>query len=171
MVPPSAPGGARLGRPRLRLRAELLFVALPTATVLIVFAFVEDLTRQRLLFASLASSAFLICLDPEHPTNQVKTLIVSQIGAALVGFGALALLGPGYAAAALAMTATITALVALDLVHPPALSTALAFAFQDTRRAKLWVFALAVAMIAILVVLERACLWLLHRWRRTPERA
>ena len=155
----------RLGRPRLGVQAELLLVALPTATVLLVFALVEALSKQRLLFASLASSAFLIYLDPEHAANQVKTLLVAQIGAALVGFGALAVLGPGYPAAAVAMIVTIGALVVLDLVHPPAVSTALAFAFQDSRKVNLALFALAAGMIAILVVIERASLWLL-RWSR-----
>jgi hypothetical protein len=41
------------GRPRLSLRAEFVLVALPTLTVLIVFAAVDALSRQRLLFASL----------------------------------------------------------------------------------------------------------------------
>ncbi len=69
-------------------------------------------------------------LDPEHSTNQVKTLIVAQLAVAVLGFAALRTFGPGYAAAALAMVATTTLLVLADAVHPPALSTALAFAFK-----------------------------------------
>jgi CBS-domain-containing membrane protein len=155
----------------MSLRAELLLVALPTVTVLAVFALVEALTRQRLLFASLASSAFLIYLDPEHPTNQVKTLIVSQIGAAFLGYLSLAILGPGYAAAAVAMLLTTTALVALNVVHPPAISSALAFAFQDTKTTNVVLFALAVGMIAILVMIERACLWMVRRSRPVGAQA
>jgi hypothetical protein len=60
-------------RRRLGWRGELALVALPTVTVLVVLALVEALARQRLLFASLASSAFLIYLDPTHPTNRVRT--------------------------------------------------------------------------------------------------
>lgn len=161
------PQEQRLGRARQSLGAELLLAALPTVTVLMVFALVERLTRQRLLFASLASSAFLIYLDPEHATNQVRTLVLAQIGGALIGFAALTWLGPGYAAAGLAMTATIGALVVLDLVHPPAVSTALAFAFQDTKEKNIVLFGLAVGMIAVLVALERACLWLVHRSQRS----
>lgn len=52
-------GAARSGRARLPLKAELLLAIAPTATVLIVFGLVEVLSNQRLLFASLASSAFL----------------------------------------------------------------------------------------------------------------
>lgn len=53
-------GAARPGRARLPLKGELLLALAPTITVLIVFALVEVLSNQRLLFASLASSAFLI---------------------------------------------------------------------------------------------------------------
>ena len=40
--------------------------ALPTVTVLGVFLLVEVFTRQTFLFASLASSAFLIYKEPEN---------------------------------------------------------------------------------------------------------
>ncbi len=46
-------------RRRLNLRGEFALALLPTATVLAVLALVEALSRQRLLFASLAASAFL----------------------------------------------------------------------------------------------------------------
>ncbi|MEC4818085.1 MAG: hypothetical protein SAK29_33165 [Scytonema sp. PMC 1069.18] len=51
-----------------------------------MLAFVEVLSRQRLLFASLASSAFLIYLDPQHGSNTVRTLVLSQMMAASIGF-------------------------------------------------------------------------------------
>lgn len=47
---------------RIGLKGELLLAAMPTLTVLLVLALVEALSNQRLLFASLASSAFLIYL-------------------------------------------------------------------------------------------------------------
>lgn len=77
-------GGKRLARQRLRLRDEFLLAFLPTLTVLAVLLFVETLTRQRFLFATLAASAFLIYLDPEHGTNQIRTLVISQITAAVL---------------------------------------------------------------------------------------
>ena len=61
---------------------ELALALLPTLTILLVLAFVEAFSRQRLLFASLASSAFLIYLEPRHRTNSVRTLALAQ-GAAL----------------------------------------------------------------------------------------
>ncbi len=150
----------------MTVRDELLLVSLPTCTVLLVLAFVEAMTRQRLLFASLASSAFLIYLDPEHQTNQVKTLIFAQSSAALIGFGAHGLFGAGYPAAALAMVATIALLVTTDFVHPPAVATSLGFAFRPTDEKSLALFGVALGMVAVLVAMERASLWLIRRQRR-----
>ena len=46
-------------RNRLGLKGELVLAAAPTVTILLVMAFVEVLSRQRLLFASLAEECFL----------------------------------------------------------------------------------------------------------------
>ena len=70
---------------RLRLKDELFLALLPTATVLLTLGLVEKLGRQHLLCAALASSAFLIYLDPEHQTNAVRTLVLSQTLAACIG--------------------------------------------------------------------------------------
>ena len=80
-------------RHRSGLKGEFALALLPTLTVLLVFAFVEVLSSQRLLFASLASSAFLIYLDPRHKANTVRTLLFAQVGAALLGFATHAALG------------------------------------------------------------------------------
>ena len=153
-------------RQRLRLRDELLLAFVPTATVLIVFAAVEALSNQRLLFASLASSAFLIYLDPEHGTNRVRTLAISQCGAAVLGYIAFAAIGPSYAAGAAAMVATIALMIVADAVHPPAVATALAFAFRTGDERNLVLFALAVALVVVLVLTEAATLAVLARLRR-----
>lgn len=60
-------------RRHLGIMDELLLVLMPTVTVLLVMALVEALSNQRLLFASPASSAFLIYLDPEHRANSICT--------------------------------------------------------------------------------------------------
>ena len=73
-------------RRRMSVWDELLLALLPTATVLLMIALIESLGRHHLLCASLASSALLIYLDPEHQTNAVRTLILSQMTAAGVGF-------------------------------------------------------------------------------------
>jgi CBS-domain-containing membrane protein len=76
------------------------------------------LSEQRLLFASLASSAFLIYLDPQHGTNAVRTLVLSHLMAALIGWATFALLGSGYLSGGSAMVATIFLMIVLDVVHP-----------------------------------------------------
>lgn len=158
MKRPSSPA------PRRNLRAELALAVLPTVTMLIVLFGVEAFSRQRLLFASLASSAFLIYLDPTHRTNSTRTLVLSQLMAGLIGHGAGHWLGPGYAAAATAMILAIGVMIGLDVLHPPAVSTALSFAFRSGPESNLLLFALAVGLIAVLVILQRAATWLAARY-------
>jgi CBS-domain-containing membrane protein len=121
-------GAGRPGRWRLARRGELL-LALPTLTALVVLSLIEVFSRQRLLFASLASSAFLIYLDPQHDTNSVRTLLLAHLSAASTGLLTFIALGPGYLAAGSAMVATIVLMILLDAVHSPAVSTSLSFGF------------------------------------------
>ena len=153
-------------RPHLSLHQELTLALLPTATVLGMLGGVEVFSRQRLLFASLASSAFLIYVDPEHPANNVRTLVLAQGSAVLLGFGADWAFGAGYLAAAVAMVATIVLTVSLRAMHPPAVSTALTFAFRANPASNLLLFGLSLGLIVALVVLERVSLWLMDRYRR-----
>ena len=160
--PQESPAPAR--QPRLPRRAELLLALLPTATVLLMLWLLEMLSNQRLLFASLASSAFLIYLDPSHRTNSARTLAFSQFGAASIGFGLHALLGPGYVGAALSMVLTIGLMIVLDAMHPPAVATALNFAFRaGSGEGNLLLFGLAVGLVVVLVVLQRGSTYLLGR--------
>lgn len=160
------PVGSSGGRARLGLRGEFMLALLPTATALVVLGLVEALSRQRLLFASLASSAFLIYLDPRHEANSVRTLCIAQGGAAVVGLLLYLLLGPGYAAGGAAMLATIVMMILLDAVHPPAVSTSLAFAFRSGDEKNLALFGLALGVTAVLVVLQRTAIRLLNRYDR-----
>ncbi len=157
-------GAKRSLRSRLSLQGEFVLALLPTVIVLAVFALVEVLSKQRLLFASLASSAFLIYLDPQHGTNTVRTLLTSQIMAASLGLVAYLTLGPGYLSGGTAMVATIVLMILLDAVHPPAVATSLSFAFRAGNEKNLILFGLAVAVTAMLVVIERITLWLLARY-------
>ncbi|HEX2207727.1 MAG TPA: HPP family protein [Longimicrobium sp.] len=157
-------GAVRGIRRRLDLRGELMLAALPTVTVLLVMFMVEVLSEQRLLFASLASSAFLIYLDPQHGTNSVRTLVTSQVSAAVVGLATFLLMGPGYPAAAVAMVLTIILMIVGDAVHPPAVSTALSFALRAGDESNVVLFGLAVAITAALVLMQRAALWMLARY-------
>lgn len=138
------------------LRHELVLAVLPTATILIVLAGVEVFIHQRLLFASLASSAFLIYMAPHHRSNRVRVLFGSQIGAALCGYGIGKLWAPGYLAAACALVIVIFVMIALDAVHPPAVSTALSFAFVPSRFFSVILFAAAMALIVLLLLAQRS---------------
>lgn len=158
-------GANRAARRRLTLKGEFLLALGPTLTVLSVLALVEALSQQRLLFASLASSAFLIYLDPQHGTNTVRTLVIAQMSAALLGFATYTAFGGGYLSGGSAMVATIITMILLDAVHPPAVATAMAFALRAGEETNLALFAMAVGMTAVLVVLERLALWLLARYR------
>lgn len=155
---------ARGTRRRLTVRQELLLALMPTATVLLVMAFVEVLSNQRLLFASLAASAFLIYLDPQHGTNRIRTLVLAHGIAASAGLAAFLVAGPGYFAGGGAMLVTIVAMILIDAVHPPAVATSLAFAFRAGNEANWMLFMLAVAIVAVLVALQRATLRLIRRW-------
>lgn len=158
------PGANRSLRSRLNLQGEFVLALLPTVIVLAVFALVEVLSKQRLLFASLSASAFLIYLDPQHGTNTVRTLLTSQIMAASLGLVAYLTLGPGYLSGGTAMVATIVLMILLDAVHPPAVATSLSFAFRAGNEKNLVLFGLAVVVTAMLVVIERVTLWLLARY-------
>lgn len=158
-------GARRSLRRRLDLKGELVLALLPTVIVLTVLALVEVLSRQRLLFASLASSAFLIYLDPQHGTNSIRTLFVSQMLAASVGLVTYLFFGPGYIAGGSAMVISIVLMILLDAVHPPAVSTSLSFAFRAGNETNLVLFGLAVTIIVLLVVMERLMLWFLATYR------
>lgn len=148
-------------RNRLNWKGELILATAPTVVILSVFALVEVLTRQRLLFASLASSAFLIYLDPQHGTNTVRTLVISQMMAATIGFLTYLLLGSGYLSGGTAMIIIIVLMILLDVMHPPAVATSLSFALKAGNENNLVLFGLAVGITAVLVGLERFALWLL----------
>lgn len=157
------PGAQRSIRRELTLTDELVLATLPTVVVLAVLALVEALSQQRVLFASLASSAFLIYLDPQHGANTVRSIVLSHLAAALIGAVMESALGAGYNAAAAAMVATIVVMVSADIVHPPSVGTALSFAFRPSNVTVLSLFILCLVVIAILVALQRLMLRLLAK--------
>lgn len=160
-------GADRQVRRRIGLSGELMLAVLPTVTVLGVLGLVEIFGRQRLLFASLASSAFLIYLDPQHGTNTIRTLVLAHVIAAGSGLLTYLLFGHGYLAGGSAMVITIVLTLLLDAVHPPAISTSLTFAFRVGEERTIILFGLALGLILILVLLERITLrllaWMTHR--------
>ena len=157
-----------LGRSRLSWPRELALALLPTITVLGLLWLLKLLSNQQLLFASLASSCFLIYLDPSHPANSARTLVVSQLAAALLGYGFHAWLGPGYLSAALALVSIIGVMIATNTMHPPAVSTALNFAFRAGQgEGNLALFGMAVGLVLVLLAVQRGSAYLVRRF--TPS--
>ncbi len=151
-------------RELLNLRQELSLALLPTVVVLLMLGYVEAFSRQRLLFASLASSAFLIYLDPEHPANRIHTVALAQACAALLGFGADWLLGAGYLAAGVVMVLTI--FVTISARH--ASSCGVHFAgvrFPRQPGEPFFIVWSVPLLIILLVMLQQASLSLLRRWK------
>jgi HPP family len=89
--------------------------------------------------------------------------VPAHITAALVGVGAFLIFGEGYLSGAVAMGLTITLLILFGIMHPPAVSTSLIFAFRVQEAKTLLVFLMALAMVAVLYVIHRVALALLHR--------
>jgi CBS-domain-containing membrane protein len=151
------------------VRDNLLRALLPTGTVLPVIAILEPFGRHHLMCSSLASSAYLIYADPGHEMNGARSLVISQMTAAGVGWLMWLLLGGGFAAAAIAIPLAILLMILLKSVYPPvtvhspAVSTALAFAMHPEPSGGFVLFAIAVGITALLVVLQRTLSWLVRR--------
>lgn len=89
----------------------------------------------------------------------MRTLLISQLMAAGLGFVTYTMVGSGYLSGDLAMVLTI----GLDVVHPPAVATSLSFALRSGNESNLLLFGLALGITATLVMLEKLSLWVLAR--------
>ena len=152
--------------PRRSLRADLTLALMPTATVLLVFALLDAFSHQRLLFASLASSAFLVYLDPDHEVNSIRILVLAQGLAALVGFAAHTLFGGSDWGAGGAMVVVVFGMILVRAMHPPAVSTALSFALVAGTGRGLALFGVCVGVLVLLVCLQRGAVRLLSLERK-----
>lgn len=159
----STPERIRHSNRRGGFMGEAALAIPPALTVIGVVLLIQGITSQKLLFASLASSAFLIYYDPLHRMNSVRVMAASQIIGCIIGIVSGAVIGSGYGAGAAAIIATILVLVALDLVHPPAISTALSFAFVTPHERTVLLFVTALVMLAALVVIQHLAVWTLKR--------
>ncbi len=96
-------------------------------------------TREPFVFPSLGASAYLCATMPKSPAAQPRTVLVSHVAAALIGFGTLHLTGldshvPAAVegmtamratAVAISLALTVAATSAFAVLHPPAGATAL----------------------------------------------
>ncbi len=109
--------------PRPRSRSTLLST-LTILGALATLAAVGMLTGLPLLFPPLAASMALIAAGSALPLAQPRNVIGGHVVSALVGFTAVALIGSGVAAAAVAGAAALGAMLLLRLSHSPAVGTA-----------------------------------------------
>lgn len=148
---------------KLTLRARVLLAVMPVLLVMAMLFLLERFGRERILFSSLAASAFLIYLDPRHPTNSVRTLVIAQSSAAIIGYLVYVLIGTGYWAAAISMVIEVILMILCKAMHPPAVATALVFAFQETKPNALLLFLLSLLLLVFLIGLQRTSIWLIKR--------
>jgi len=148
---------------RYDLQTDILLAVMPAAIIITVLILLDNFGRQAILFSSLASSAFLIYLDPKHPTNTVRTLLIAQLSASLIGYLTFLIMGAGYISAAISMIIAINVMLLSKAMHPPAVSTALMFVFLHAKPNILLMFFFAVVLLAMLLGLQRASLWLRKR--------
>ena len=109
--------------PRPQSRSTLLST-LTILGALATLAAVGMLTGLPLLFPPLAASMALIAAGSALPLAQPRNVIGGHVVSALVGFTAVALIGSGVAATALAGAAALGAMLLLRLSHSPAVGTA-----------------------------------------------
>ena len=152
---------------RFDVKTETILALMPAIMIMSVLMLLETFSKQQLLFSSLASSAFLIYLDPKHPTNSLRTLTIAQVSAALIGYIVFLILGAGYLSAAVSMVLAVTLMILLNAMHPPAVSSALIFAFQYTEPNTLLLFTFAVFLLVMLVILQRVSLWLVKKYENS----
>jgi CBS-domain-containing membrane protein len=146
-------------RKRYDLKTEVSSALLPTLTMAVVLFLLETYSKQHLLFASLASSAFLIYLDPQLPSYSIYTLSMAQVLAALIGFSISKLVRLDYTSVMIAMVIAIALMILLNVMHPPAVSTALAFAFETGKTLPL--FLTALSLLVVLIILQKVSVSLL----------
>lgn len=82
---------------------------------------------------------------------------------AAIGLASYLFLGSGYLSGGTAMVLSIAVMIALDAMHPPAVSTELSFGLRTGDESSLALFVMAVGITAVLIVLQRFAFWMLRR--------
>ena len=138
-----------------RYSAEHLAVV-SIATVLSVLAVifvVQELARRPILVASLGSSAFLLFFQPRNEVNNFRPLVFGHLLAAATGYGANLLFPEPYLSVAGGLAVTVLLLTGLRLVHPPAISTSLVFAYRPEQAEAIVTFGLTLAVVVALALI------------------
>ncbi len=106
------------------------FILVNSGISIAILAAAAAYTDQPLLFPSLGPSAFLFFYRPLAPSSSPRNAILAHGGAILIGWMAFALFQEGIpggriTAVTIALSLTNVLMVATNLAHPPAASTAL----------------------------------------------
>lgn len=124
-----------------------------------------------LIVGSFGASAVLVYGVTDSPLSQPKNLLGGHLISGVIGVACYFLLGTGWAAASLAVSLAIIAMIFTDTVHPPGGATALIAVIggEQVHSAGFW-YVLAPAGLGAVVLLVIALLVNnLARDRRYPE--
>ncbi len=110
--------------------ARSLFAFISGGTSIAVMSLAALYTQQPLLFPSLGPSAFLFFYKPSASSASPRNAVLAHGAGILVGWLSWSLLASGTplgktAAAALSLSLLSAVMIAADIAHPPAASTAL----------------------------------------------
>ena len=122
------PRSAAPARPTPR---STVIATLTILAALGTLAAVGGLTHLPLLFPPLAASMALIAAGTALPLAQPRNVLGGHVVSALVGFAAVALIGSGGWAAALAGACALGAMLVLRISHSPAVATAVIVGATD----------------------------------------
>jgi hypothetical protein len=96
--------------------------------------------------------------------------MISQITAAIAGYGAYVVFGAGYSAAICAMVITVAVMVFAHAMHPPGVASSLLFAFRYTQFNIVLLFLLTMSILIVLILLQRFSVLVINRIERKRER-
>ena len=102
-----------------------------------------------LFMASLGASAVILFAMPGSKAARPRSVLSGHVLSALIGVSMVHLMGPTWLAAAIAVAASISVMMALDIVHPPGGATAL---IAVTTCAS-WDFVVAPVLLGSLILL------------------
>ena len=102
-----------------------------------------------LFMASLGASAVILFAMPGSKAARPRSVLSGHVLSALIGVSMVHLMGPTWLAVAIAVAASISVMMALDIVHPPGGATAL---IAVTTCAS-WDFVVAPVLLGSLILL------------------
>ena len=141
--------------PRAKLGLSL-FGAFGAALAVLIVGAISDLSQAPLLIAPLGATALLLFAVPDSLMSQPRNVLVGHLVSVAVGIAFARLIGPGWLAAAPAVFASITLMLALQSLHAPAGATAVLSALEPHEWSfiGLPVMAGAAAMLVLALILH-----------------